>query len=353
MPDHAVLRKSVKYMLVRGDIESDDFWQKRLVEKSMAALCYHRVCDESNDPYDLVVHPRDFEMQMQVLSEHALLRPVGIQEYEDILYERRPYPEAVPVLVSFDDGYRDNVLIAAPILKKCRVPAIMYVASGVLDGLSLWYDVIADFVERGRSIDLEGCSSIHGQDSAGRSVEHINSLKGQQLADAIAELQELGKDQITEERYVDEEYLRKWVKLGFDVGAHTVNHPRLPNLPQAEAEAEILNSVERLESFLDYSITSFAYPFGSRLDFTEDLESGLARSSLRSAFTTVPGLNTPSSELFRLRRRCVANGQFRRLGRRFCETLFLADLLGRSPATISLGSRMGNRVQPAETMNER
>jgi|GEM_PF-4416358 len=344
----SVLKKTAKYLLARRDLRTDQFWQDALSEKTMVALGYHRVGDLAYDPFELSVGLDAFEQQMLMLTNHPFLQPVSIDAYEAILLGLDHYPDRIPVLVSFDDGYRDNVEAAAPILAKHGIPAIMYVASGVLENGALWYDVIADSFsgslqkELGEKLGLRGLYS----DSVSGCVEAVNSLPENEMVEVIHEIQAFGCQTQTKQKYVDLEDLRQWLAMGFDIGAHTVTHPRLTGLSVSAARFEILNSIAQLTSATGRSITSIAYPFGTEMDFSDALIAGLGDCSVRSAFTTVPGRNTPGRNMLQQKRKCISNRQFRRIGTDFCETLFFADVLAwaTEKSIVRSDSRMALRT---------
>ncbi len=80
----------------------------------MLVLCYHRVTTAVADPWGLCVSPDRFNQQMEVLRLHAEPLPLA----ELVARAARPDPPARAVAVTFDDGYVDNLLAAAPVLRR-------------------------------------------------------------------------------------------------------------------------------------------------------------------------------------------------------------------------------------------
>lgn len=115
------------------------------------------------------------------------------------------------LVITFDDGYKDNYTIAAPILKSMNLPATFFVTTGF-----------------------------------------INSNR---VAPWDAELE-------IESKWMDWDDVAALDKQGFDIGGHTVNHPSLAHLSDDEAAQEIRQCKAELETRLQKSIPHFAYPFG-------------------------------------------------------------------------------------------
>ncbi|MEY2452564.1 MAG: hypothetical protein QOD92_2138, partial [Acidimicrobiaceae bacterium] len=113
----------------------------------MRLLNYHGVVDSAmteNHFASLFVDIGSFEEQVVLLTKRA--HPVGLEEVEASLANGHRLPENA-VHVSFDDGYRNN-LLAAEILDRHRVPwSLFVVVDAVLDGYRPWFLRLADAVE--------------------------------------------------------------------------------------------------------------------------------------------------------------------------------------------------------------
>lgn len=115
---------------------------------AVPVLMYHRICDltprEARSPLmrDLTVSPQNFEQQVKYLVENGFTF-LPASEVEAALRERRPLPERAVVL-TMDDGYKDNFEHAFPILQKYGVPATMFLVTNTVDtdGHLSWDDVL-------------------------------------------------------------------------------------------------------------------------------------------------------------------------------------------------------------------
>lgn len=101
---------------------------------------------------------------------------------------------------------------------------------------------------------------------------------------------------------MNETQVREWLAAGHLIGSHTLTHARLPALPPDEARDEIATSKRRLEDRFGVPVDQFAYPWG---EWNERLADQVAAAGYHRAFTIEPGVNTPDTPRFALRRHTV------------------------------------------------
>lgn len=161
--------------------------------KDIPILLYHGILDDTWGVQTLFVKPSEFDKQIKYLNDNNYT-PLFISELDYI------YAFDKPVIITFDDAYKDVYTNALPILKKYNFKANVYVITG----------------------------------SIGADV------------------------------YMDEEMIKDADKSGLiEIGSHTVNHYKLGEIDLTTAEEEIKKSKEVLENILGKEITSIAYPSGS------------------------------------------------------------------------------------------
>jgi peptidoglycan/xylan/chitin deacetylase (PgdA/CDA1 family) len=101
----------------------------------------------------------------------------------------------------------------------------------------------------------------------------------------------------TMERLMDRTEVREWLSLGFEIGAHTLTHPRLPAIPRPEAKNEIAGSKKKLEDLFGVPVKHFAYPYGDYNDAIVDL---VQEAGFETACTCDPGVVRHTVDPFRL-----------------------------------------------------
>ncbi len=101
------------------------------------------------------------------------------------------------------------------------------------------------------------------------------------------------------EPLMDVAQVKEWLAAGQRIGSHTLNHPRLSQLPIADARREIVDSKKKLEDQFGFAIEHFCYPYG---DFNPAVRDLVAEAGYQTACTVENGFNTPDTDRFALKR---------------------------------------------------
>jgi len=255
-------------------------------------LMYHSVCPSSHERW---IAPRNrmsvpcFTAQMRFLARTR--RVVSLDELLERLADRRPLPPRT-VLLTFDDGYLDNLTVAAPILAHYRLPATLYLATGYVERTQgQWADELYAAL-RGRTRDrlcLAGHTDIDLSAPARRTATYrclVDRLRVADLAGRTALLREVTEQLAPAElpprttlswddvRRLDREHPH--VRLGI----HTRDHLDLTAMSSAAAEQEIVHSVRDFESHLGRAPADFSFPYARS---SESLIQQVEELGLRSA----------------------------------------------------------------------
>jgi peptidoglycan/xylan/chitin deacetylase (PgdA/CDA1 family) len=311
-------------------------WPRSRAERKVLILLYHRVTELRSDPWLLSVTPSHFAEHLEVLRQHA--RPIRLQQLSQALLDGN-LPDR-SVVVTFDDGYADNLHNAKPLLKRYGVPATVFLTSGYIGHeREFWWDELDRvFLQPGTlperlSLNVNGNTCRWELDEAARYSEEASRRHRHWRAQEAptprhslcSSLRELLHPMTEGERRRVLDELLTWAGLEtaarlshrplsleeavalakgdlVEVGAHTVTHPALSTLPGASQRDEILQSKARLEEIVGCPVTSFAYPYGDVSAETAGIvrEAGFAR-----ACSTGAGLVELSTDPFQLPRRYV------------------------------------------------
>ena len=310
---------------------------------------YHRVAVLDPDPWSLAVTPTHFAEQLTVLRE-AGLQPVGLRDLIARLGDGRPFDRSV--VVTFDDGYADNLSNAAPLLAQFDVPATVFVASGYTGQTrEFWWDTLDRLLtspqlsasvsmqvgheieridlthEAGNPAYVAGWRASHGAACARqvlylRAYEVLRPLPEDERNAVLGALWEsAGLTPVPRPEYgqLDAEGLLSLNRTGLiEIGAHTVTHPELPQLTEREQWAEISASQATLGEIIATPVTAFAYPYGI---FTPETASLVRQAGYACACTTVGSAVSPGSDVFQLPRLMVEDWDGDEFGRRLSEWL--------------------------------
>ena len=217
--------------------------------KGIVVLMYHRINNGiPGDP--LAVDPKEFARQMFFLNCYRnRFEIITLTQMLDFV--KNDFPKGdnkTRILITFDDGYRDNYLYAYPILKKYNFPAVIFLITG--------------------SIGTEQKRERYGFLPWKRDF--------------------LNKEEIVE-----------MMRSRIVFGAHTKTHPRLTQIEQSQADAEISKSCADVATITGSVPAAFAYPYG---DYNEDVENSVRKKGFSCAFTVESGINEIGQNGFRIKR---------------------------------------------------
>lgn len=224
-----------------------------------------------------------------------------------------------PAIITFDDGYRDNFTVALPILQRHRMQAAFFVATGFLDGGTMFNDRVIEAVRRAEegSLALAGAEGddIHlpvRSDSERRvaidtiltAVKHLpQPLREERVAQLERNAGITGCTTSSEPKMMDSDQVLGLHRSGMRVGGHTRTHPILVKMDDAAARAEIDGGLEDLAGIIGERPSLFAYPNGRRaLDFDARHAAMLQESGVRFSFTTHSGTATREASKWELPR---------------------------------------------------
>jgi peptidoglycan/xylan/chitin deacetylase (PgdA/CDA1 family) len=276
-------------------------------------LCYHRVAEGVEDPFHLCVRPDNFAAHLEEMSrgrEPSTLADVSVPS-------RRPR-----VVVTFDDGYRDNLTNALPIAESKGVPITVFVTSGILRNHNgLWWDRLGTLLRsrppQVREIELRvgsgnvrlplGSSGIRADlDSVRRHLLPLRVTEIERALDAVSEQWQVGSAPPADAGTLTPEDLRQLAACDTaTIGAHTVDHVRLRDRSAREQQDAISGSKTELEQSIGQAVSHFAYPFGGRDDFDDRSVDAVRSAAFDTACTTIPGTARSSADPYRLPRRMV------------------------------------------------
>lgn len=216
----------------------------RLKVSGIPVLMYHKigVPPSGTGLKKLWVSPRRFRKQL------AYLKKMG---YESITFKELAAMnefDSRKVIITFDDGYRNNFLAALPILKEFGYKAVFFIVSGAVGGKNFWHNP-----ELEKPLDM-------------LTWDEIRKMSGE----------------------------------GMEIGGHTLSHGNLSDLPDDLLEKEILEDKRIIEEKVGKNIISFAYPYGK---FNEKVKEVLRKAGYLFACKIKQGKNKfPIKDKFELRR---------------------------------------------------
>ncbi len=214
-------------------------------------------------------------------------------------------PPRNSVVLTFDDGFRDNFEHALPVLERHRFPATVFVVTGCLETGELpWPNRLGTLFQRTSATTLRHPLvgphpvELNGADSRRRAhaevMAALSRLPRPEREQCLAEIGDRLGVEAPRDRMLTWEQAREMRARGVDFGAHTYSHPLLARVSEAEARWEMERSREDLRQHLGIDRPSFAFPGGSLSPTLVDLARSLG---FRSVFQRRLGLrvNSPAT----------------------------------------------------------
>ncbi len=223
-------------------------------------LTYHRFGARPRDPF--CVRRDAFEAQMRWLADAR--RAISLEDVEDLLSGEEDVRDG-GVLVTIDDGCRSVATEALPVLRDYGIPAVVYLVVGSIG--------------RGRGRDSD-------QPEDYMTWKEVDGL----LSSGVVE-----------------------------IGSHAYHHRSLGRMDEAAARDEAVRSKEVLERHTGEEVRSFAYPFGTRVDFGPHTRRALASAGYTTGLTSQHGYVTTGLDPLELPRIKIEGGDPSWVWRRACD----------------------------------
>lgn len=237
--------KFVKSALGRVLAASGAFQQK--IGKQDTIVAFHRVNDFMPEGDSLTCGSQMFRDFCTFFKDHYDVVPLA----EQIRACRSGKPRGGTLSITFDDGYRDNHDVAAPILRELGLTATFFVTTGFIQS-----DVVP-FWDR---------------------------------------------DLPTQPGWMTWDQVRGLAANGFDIGGHTVTHLDMGTCPSEQIRAELRESKRELEQRLGRAITLFAYPFGARANINDVSRDLVREAGFECCMSCCGGTNVAATDPYTLNR---------------------------------------------------
>lgn len=275
----------------------------------LTTLIYHRVVGQPDELFPEIPSAARFRWQMELLQRHFRVLP--LPEAAGLLVARKLPARAA--CITFDDGYADNAAVALPILRDFGLTATFFVASSFLSDGCMWNDLVIEAVRdcRQGELDLEPfglgrhpldtpVARRAAVDAVIAKIKYLEPVARLQRANEIAARCGMGQ---APRLMMTPDQVRELATGGMQIGAHTLTHPILRNIPLPEARDEIARNRDELQSITRAPVTTFAYPNGQpQTDYGTEHVQLVRELGFAAAVSTSWGVAAPGCDLWQLPR---------------------------------------------------
>jgi peptidoglycan/xylan/chitin deacetylase (PgdA/CDA1 family) len=305
--------KQAIHRLSQWDLLTAAYRRPRLL-----VLCYHGVISQSRENGDAFgyinsVFEAEFKRQLEYLGQRfRFLDLAGLGQWWNGQRWSRP-----PVLITFDDGYRNNLTRAAPILRQVGAPAVFFLTTAYLGtDRILWTDdlvlrIVSSPGAHLPAVDVPGGGSIAASVVPGdlqerrrlatawrNALKKLSDARRRELLESVAAATTLDPGLVDHELtdFLTWDEARRLRSLGFEIGSHTVNHPILSRTTPDTLADELGSSAARLETELGSPVEAIAFPNGGSADYNDAVVAATRRQGYRFAFTMADRFQTPGGD---------------------------------------------------------
>ncbi|MFQ5754161.1 MAG: polysaccharide deacetylase family protein [bacterium] len=294
-------------------------------ENNLVILMYHTVSDRTNDnrvPINkTTISKANFSKQMKYLNRACSVLPLDSAIKK--LYSNKLPKNAV--VVTIDDGFKGNLNVGLPILKRFNIPTTVFLTSSLIGNRHSNTSIkIRNGIEMATKTELNALITRLTDEINEEVISEINSMINNGSKSSVVEkiekyisgLNEIKRKSIKERiikelnledifRLPDDEMLT-WedVKFmsenGITFGAHTMSHPILSKVPIEMAEKEISGSKLEIEKNFKKPVNYFAFPNGLKGDYNSEHLALLEKHGFYAGFSVGYGFNNANSNRFDL-----------------------------------------------------
>jgi phosphatidylinositol alpha-1,6-mannosyltransferase len=275
----------------------------------LSIMLFHKIPLQADPLVPGDVTLERFEHLLDFAATHSNVLPLS----EAVTALQRGTLPSRAVVLTFDDGYTEWIDHVAPALRRRNLPATFFVTTGQLEGDALWHERITAAV---RALPDQGVSLPYGfggydrLDSEDSRIRLVNKLQERlkytslsERLEAIARLEAQACRPLILPRRFDAAAVRALHSQGFEIGAHTIDHPILNECTPQQARDEIGGCKEELQAMIGGRVDSFAYPNGRPgTDFDARHVDLVKACGYQSAVTTSSGAASNRSDPFQLPR---------------------------------------------------
>jgi peptidoglycan/xylan/chitin deacetylase (PgdA/CDA1 family) len=271
----------------------------------LTVLNYHRVDDPARHSFEAFrpnfsATPAQFARQMDYVKRHY--SAITCERLVGWLHGMTELP-ANPLLITFDDGYLDNLTYAYPVLKERKLPAVIFLTTDHIGkNIPFYWDYVAYVFAHTQKTSMElpliGKSSwstvFEREKVMGSWLEELKRISNKDRLRHLAKIAEILDVPVPPDvfsgSHLNWDHIRA-MSPDIEFGAHTASHPILTRISTSEAAYEVETSLRRIEDEIGVRVSTFAYPNGHESDYSPEVIEMLKKSGVKIAFTLLPGLN--------------------------------------------------------------
>ena len=301
-------------ILVNTGLISVVIWFNKLFRRKLIILAYHRVVEEEPNETD---YHSDVELVSATSEQFKWQMNYLKKNYEVCTFNsyNRKYSVQAPVsdtvIITFDDGFKDNYTLAFPVLLQHQLPAVFFVSTDYINTTRrFWFEYLVSVIQQTPQDLLRGlCKILQIEYENSRSALTEKSLSymktisdGKRLGIISALESFLSDNNMTLNNKETNIFPLTWKEIeemddeGMEIGSHTQSHPILTNLETNQKNAELFKSKKQIEAHISAPCSSISYPNGQQGEFDAEIIDIAKKAGYKFACSYISGTNCHGSD---------------------------------------------------------
>lgn len=243
---------------------------------NLSIVYYHIVSNQNHDYYfnSKAINVQNFRKQIKFLKAHfdiiSLADAIRLAESKQSLSKK--------LVITFDDGFRENYSVIAPILLEEKIPATFYFITNCIDNNDLMWRNKLLLIEKYKTnennkhiIDIANRFGLNAPKDNQNLLIWSNSEWSMEKKEELVNLLwseivpfSLNEYLCEKQPYCTSEEILEMSNSGFEIGSHSVSHPNFSKLSYSNFQYEINQSCKTISEIINAKVISFSYPFGTR-----------------------------------------------------------------------------------------
>lgn len=279
------MRKAIKkFIFVFSYCSGLNWLRGKFLGDKVFCVGYHSIFSEKNKKDflqniypDISISENDFEEQLLFLKNNG-------HSFIHVSDLKNPATQKLrkPTIIFFDDGFKDVLVNALPILKKYDIPATIFISTGLIDRMSfVWTSGFRYFLTKKGiepeeiEVRIRELKKLSAEDR-GKKLNEIYSKDGFVLNTANFNV------------YLDWKDVLELSKNGFEIGSHGKTHKKFTEMDDQVLLAELAGSKKLIEEKIGKKVYSVSYPHGR---FNKNIETAVKNAGYDFAISTHKGVN--------------------------------------------------------------
>jgi peptidoglycan/xylan/chitin deacetylase (PgdA/CDA1 family) len=271
-------------------------------QHKLVAPMYHRVISSvDEDPFNMGMCVTEDRFSEQLAYYRDNFTPTPLAEY--VTNTNKQNDNNAYISLTFDDGYKDNIIKAVPLLQQYNVNATFFICCSIFtDHKEFWWDTIINAFASCNQITIDVSPyqnilqreqiEVNNSNRKNLCIEILDILWTINDAQLIQEIAEYIEDNLVGEVHkidkLTESDIKTMYNAGFEIGAHTLTHTNLKLLSTEDRRKELIESKNKLEDITGGKVHGFAYPAGYQ---DHQIEKLVYESGFKYAVSTINGIN--------------------------------------------------------------